>query len=64
MGSADLVMPSKAVQEAARANYDGCSIRMLTPYLPLSDQLATRLDFLWGIKYIRPEWLCIVADKI
>ncbi len=64
MATADLVMPSKAVQEAARAVYDGISCRMLTPYLPNSDQLATRMDVLWGVKYIRPEWLCIVADKV
>lgn len=64
MATADLVMPSKAVQEAARAVYDGISVRMLTPYLPNSDQLATRLDCLWGVKYIRPEWIAIVADKV
>jgi hypothetical protein len=64
MATADLVMPSKAVQEAARAVYDGVSIRMLTPYLPNSDQLATRMDVLFGFRYIRPEWLAIVADKV
>lgn len=64
MATADLVMPSKAVQEAARAVYDGISVRMLTPYLPMSDQLATRLDCLWGVKYIRPEWITVVAGKI
>lgn len=64
MATADLVMPSKAVQEAARATYDGISVRMLTPYLPNSDQLATRMDVLFGYKYIRPEWLAVVADKV
>lgn len=64
MASADLVMPKKAVEEAARVAYDGVSMRMLTDYLPLTDQLATRLDVLFGFKYIRPEWLCVVADKI
>jgi len=64
MATADLVMPKKAVEEAARTSYDGVSMRMLTDYLPLTDQLATRLDVLFGFKYIRPEWLCIIADKI
>lgn len=64
MATADLVMPSKAVQEAARATYDGISIRMLTPYLPNSDQLATRMDVLWGILFIRPEWLVAVVDRV
>jgi DNA-directed RNA polymerase alpha subunit len=60
----DLVMPKKAVEEAARTSYDGVSMRMLTDYLPMTDQLATRLDVLFGFKYIRPEWLCVIADKI
>lgn len=64
LATADLVMPTKAVQECARANYDGISMRILTDYLPGSDQLATRIDVLFGKEYIRPEWLCVVADKI
>jgi len=64
MATADLVMPKKAVEEAARTSYDGVSMRMLTDYLPLTDQLATRLDVLFGFKYIRPEWLCVIADRI
>lgn len=64
LATADLVIPRKAVEEAARAEYDGISMRILTDYLPGSDQLATRVDVLFGFKYIRPEWLCVVADKI
>lgn len=64
MASADLVMPKKAVEEAARTSYDGVSMRMLTDYLPMTDQLATRLDVLFGFKYIRPEWLCVIADRV
>lgn len=64
MASADLVMPKKAVEEAARTSFDGVSMRMLTDYLPQTDQLATRLDVLFGFKYIRPEWLCVIADRI
>ena len=64
LATADLVMPKKAVEEAARAVYDGISVRILTDYLPNSDQLATRIDVLFGFKYIRPEWCCVVADKV
>jgi hypothetical protein len=64
MATADLVMPKKAVEEAARTNYDGISMRILTDYLPNTDQLATRVDVLFGFRYIRPEWLCVVADKV
>ena len=49
LATADLeFMPSKAVQEAARAEYDGISMRILTDYLPATDQLATRIDVLFG----------------
>jgi len=64
MATADLVLPRKAIEEGARANYDGIAMRIITDYLPMSDQLATRVDVLFGYKYIRPEWLCVVADKI
>ena len=64
MASADLVMPKKAVEEAARTSFDGVSMRMLTDYLPMTDQLATRLDVLFGFKYIRPEWLVCIADRV
>lgn len=64
MATADLVLPKKAIEEGSRANYDGISLRIITDYLPNSDQLATRVDVLFGKKYIRPEWLTVVADKV
>lgn len=64
LATADLVMPTGAVVECSRANYDGISMRILTDYLPNSDQLATRLDVLFGFLYIRPQWICVVADKV
>jgi hypothetical protein len=64
MATADLVLPRKAVEEAGRAEYDGISMRVLTDYLPGTDQLATRVDVLFGKKTLRGEWLCAVADKI
>ncbi len=64
MASADLVLPKKAIEEGARANYDGISCRIITDYLPNSDQLATRVDVLFGKRYIRPEWLAVVASNV
>ena len=64
MATADLVIPRKAVEEAARAVYDGISMRVLTDYLPATDQLVTRTDLLFGSLTTRPQWVCAVADKI
>ena len=55
---------ARRVEEAARAVYDGISMRMLTDYLPNSDQLATRLDVLFGSKTVRGEWLVVIANRI
>jgi hypothetical protein len=63
LATADLVLP-RGVHEAARREYDGISLRMITDYVIGTDQLATRLDILYGYKYIRPEWITVVADKI
>lgn len=63
MVTADLPLP-RGVHEAARAQYDGLSVRMITDYNVISDQWVTRLDILFGYLWIRPEWACVVADKI
>lgn len=64
MATADLVMPTRAVEAAARANYDGIALRILTDYIQLSDQLATRVDCLFGYRYIRPEWMTVIANAV
>lgn len=61
MCTADLELPG-GVHEAARETFDGVSMRMITQYVIGTDQLATRLDVLWGSLWIRPEWACIVPD--
>jgi hypothetical protein len=63
MATADLVLP-KGVHEAARRNQDGISMRMLTAYVVGTDQLATRLDVIYGWTWPRGEWGVAVADKI
>lgn len=64
LGTADLIMPKKAVEECARAEYDGISLRILTDFLTGTDQMVTRMDCIFGQTYIRPQWCCAIADKI
>ncbi len=64
MATADLVMPEKGVEEAWREAFDGIAMRMLTAYIPGTDQLVTRLDTLFGFLYTRPEWAVIISDAI
>lgn len=63
LATADLEIP-KNVHEAARDEFDGVSMRMVTDYFIGTDQLITRLDVLYGYLWIRPEWACVVADQI
>lgn len=63
MVTADLIVPKK-VEEAARERYDGLSMRMITAYVPGTDELVTRLDILFGYLFIRPEWCVAVPDTV
>lgn len=63
LATADLELPM-GVHEAAREQFDGVSMRMITDYFIGTDQLITRLDVLYGYLWIRPEWACVVADQI
>ncbi len=63
MATADLVMPKAGVVDSARLVYEGVSLRMVTAYEIGTDQQATRLDVLFGYQFLRPEWVCIVADN-
>lgn len=64
MVTADLWMPEKGVLEASRRQYDGVSMRMVSQYAIGTDQAITRLDVLFGSKWVRPEWAVVVADKV
>lgn len=59
----ELEMP-RGVHEAARVTDDNISIRILTDYIPQSDQMVTRLDVLYGYKWVRPEWAVNVLDSL
>jgi hypothetical protein len=63
LATADLELP-RGVHEAAREQFDGISMRMVTDYFIGTDQLITRLDVLYGYLWIRPEWACVVADMM
>lgn len=63
MATADLVMPKAGVVDSARHVYEGLSLRMITAYEIGTDQEATRLDILFGYQFLRPEWVCVVADN-
>ncbi len=60
MATVDLIMPPNV--DVAREVYDEMSIRILTQYQGMSDQLMTRADILYGYAYLKPEWMCVVPD--
>lgn len=66
MVMAPLWMPpgGKGVVEAARHEFDKCSLRSLVCYEPGTDQPVDRLDGLFGYYYPRPEWAVAVCDVI
>lgn len=63
MATADLELPD-GVSEQYREDFDGISMRMITQYQVGTDQKITRLDVLYGFKFLRPEWCCIIVDKL
>lgn len=62
MVTGDLPLPKNV--DAARAQYDGVSMRMVTQYQVGTDQEISRVDVLYGALAVRPEWMSIVADAI
>lgn len=64
MATADLELPTRGVQEAAREQFDSLAMRMITFYNGLTDQWITRMDILYGSLWIRPEWAVVVADTV
>lgn len=62
MVTGDLPLPKNV--DAARAQYDGVSMRMVTQYVVGTDQEVSRLDVLYGALAVRPEWGVAIADTI
>ncbi|MNZ34170.1 P22 coat protein [compost metagenome] len=63
LATADLELP-RGVHEAARATYDGISMRAVTAYDVKEDDFITRLDILYGSATLRPEWVVCVPDTL
>lgn len=63
MVTADLEIP-KGVHEAYREMYDNVSLRIATAWNVQTDQFITRLDILYGFKWLRPEWGVRVPDVV
>lgn len=62
--TADLPLPNGKGVEAARANYDGISLRVERGYQVLTDVEVTRMDILYGACLPKPDWAVIVADQV
>jgi hypothetical protein len=39
-------------------------MRSVSAYNIGTDQFITRLDILYGYKWVRPEWAVVIADSI
>lgn len=63
MVTGDLEIPG-GIHEGAREAFDNVSMRMITVYVPGTDQMVTRLDVLYGWLWIKPEWAVAVADQV
>lgn len=58
--SAPLVMPD-GLDMAAQETADGITVRVIRDYLPLTDKMIMRLDVLYGVAVVRPEWITRVT---
>jgi hypothetical protein len=58
--SAPLIMPD-GVDFVAQETVDGMTVRVLRDYLPQTDKLILRVDILYGIAAVRPEWACRIG---
>jgi hypothetical protein len=62
LATADLVMP-RGVDFAAREVYDGISLRIVRAYDINNDRFPCRIDVLYGVKELYPEWACRVTGE-
>lgn len=57
LAMADLELP-RGVDMASRQNMDGMAIRLIRDFDTVNDDFMCRLDVLYGIEALRPEWAC------
>lgn len=60
--TADLIMP-RGVHFAAREVMDGLSMRLISDYSIIEDQVPSRLDILYGFASVYPETACRIANN-
>ncbi|GAJ29729.1 P22 phage major capsid protein family protein [Acidomonas methanolica] len=64
LATVDLEMVDRGVVDCGRASLDGVSLRTLTYYNGSDDTRATRLDVLYGLGMLRPDWAVIVPELV
>lgn len=64
LATVDLEMVDRGVVDCGRASLDGISLRTLTYYNGSDDTRATRLDVLYGLGMLRPDWAVIVPELV
>jgi hypothetical protein len=62
MATADLEIPPNV--ESARHELDGVSMLMVRQYIIGTGVTGTRLDVVWGVLWVRPEWAVVVPDIV
>lgn len=62
MATADLEIPPNV--EAARHELDGVSMLMTRQYIIGTGVTGTRLDVVWGVLWMRPEWAVVIPDIV
>ncbi|MBS1044554.1 P22 phage major capsid protein family protein [Gluconobacter cerinus] len=64
LATVDLENVSELGPLCARASLDGVSLRTVTYYNGTDDTRSTRLDVLYGIGMLRPDWCVIVPELV
>jgi hypothetical protein len=61
LGVAPLIKP-EGMDMVGEARVDGITVRIVRGFDILTDKMITRMDVLWGIAAVRPEWSVRVLD--
>jgi hypothetical protein len=62
MATADLEIPPNV--ESARHELDGVSMLMVRQYIIGTGVTGTRVDVVWGVLWLRPEWAVVIPDIV
>ena len=64
MAFAELEIPKGGIIEGSRVTEYDTSLRIISGYLPGTDQFYTRIDVVYGYVWVRPEWAVNVMDSL